>query len=509
MAQPTSADRLESRFHVPVGVLAAALLPLVVLFALFLAEVPIGQPSFLLYRYSPWSELRLERAFIALALGGAGTTFLWWANSHEGTRRFLMLVGAVFCYAGLIVWTFVGPPGYVRQHSFNMLSPSHEGAFVLEGRQVGSIREYVTKTFYQRLEQEPEDMLGRRVLSNPPGVTIVSILVHRLVESRPALRGWCSRAFGLSDLDDPHERGRFASALILAMVFTAVWGGAIVVGYRLCRLWLGAPASTAVAFAMVFNPSTVNFTPGKDPAQIFTVLAILLCWLTAYSRGGMVWGFAAGAVLAASTMIGLVHLWIFAIVAGATFWHSLSYGEGLRPWLGRCALPALAGGLVVVAVAQVTLGWNLLSTAWHVAVRYGQIQLEVITDPFYWTLIGLPMFLLFVGPLFWVQLTALRRDAFDSSASLGGCLFMCTIAVMTYTYFFANNSETPRLWMPFIPLLLVGMALRRSAFRGDTPDHRSLCLLLIVLQFTVTALHFSMMDVRESEWRLDTARMWS
>ena len=489
--------------------MAAALLPLAALFVLFLTNVPIGQPHFLIYRYSPWSVLRLERAFFALALGAGGTAFLWWSFARAGTRRSLLFVGAVFCYAGLVVWTFVGPPGYVQQHSFNMLSPSHEGAFVLEGRQIGSIREYVTETFYQALQKEPEDMRGRRVLSNPPGVTIMSVLVHRLVEACPALRAWCSRAFGLWDLDDPHQRSGFVAALILAMVFTAVWGGALALGYRLCRLWLPVPASAAVAFAMVFNPSTVNFTPGKDPAQIFTVLAILLCWLTAYSRRRAAWGFAAGAVLAVSTMIGLVHLWIFAIVAGATLWHSLSYGEGLRPWFGRCALPSLVGGLLVVVVAYVTWGWNLVATASCVAVRYGQIQLEVITDPFCWTLIGLPMFLLFVGPLFWVQATALRRDVLDSSSSLGRCLFTCTVAVMIYTYFFANNSETPRLWMPFIPLLLMGMALRRSPFRGDTPNHRSLCLLLIVLQLTVTALHWSMMDVRESEWRLTTGRMWS
>jgi hypothetical protein len=515
---------------------------------MFLADVPIGQPHFLIYRYSPLPVLRLESALVGVVIGAGAIAFLRWGlarasespSVHAPSRlRFglhtsslwvpgLFIAGAVVCYVGLVVWTFFAPPGYVEQHSFNLLSPSHDGAFVLEGRQVESIREYVSETFYHNLQKEPEDMRGRRVLSNPPGVTVASILVHRLVQALPVLQTWCINAFGLDELEDPEQQVEFAAAFMLAMVFTVAWGGSFVFAYRLCRLWMPIPASTAVAFACVFNPSTVNFTPGKDPAQMFTVLAILLCWLTAYSRGGVAcprsrlqipglpkrldasvgMAPAAGAVLACSTMLGLVHMWVFAIVAAATLWHAVTRGAGFHFWLLRCALPALGGGLCVAAFAFVTLDWDLMRTALRVGIRYGQIQVDVITDPFYWTLVGLPMFLLFVGPLFWVELTALRRETADTTSSLGRCMLVCTIVAMLYTYLFANNSETPRLWMPFIPLLLVGMGLRRSVFRANTVRQRRLCLVLIALQCSVTILHWSMMDVRESEYRLTSGRMW-
>ena len=62
--------------------------------------------------------------------------------------------------------------------------------------------------------------------------------------------------------------------------------------------------------------------------------------------------------------------------------------------------------------------------------------------------------------------------------------------------------------MPFIPLLICGMALGRSVFRLDRPRSQYVCFLLICLQLTVTLAHWSLMDVRESEYRLSTGRMF-
>ena len=159
-------------------------------------------------------------------------------------------------------------------------------------------------------------------------------------------------------------------------------------------------------------------------------------------------------------------------------------------------------------VAYVTLGWNMLETAWRVGIRYGQIQEGVIADPWYLTLVGLPLFLLFVGPMFWMILVAMRSNMGDAAAALGGRMLWCAAVVMTYSYFFANNSETPRLWIPFIPLLLVGMGLRRSALRGERGISLTLWTVFVALQIGVTLAHWSLMDVRESEYRLSTGRMW-
>jgi hypothetical protein len=551
----------------PTVLVIAGAIPLVALILLYLCDVPIGQPH-LLYRYSPLVPLRLQAAILGLLFGGIAIWALYGAL-HVGDRWKRWLAGvSILGYVALVLWTYFAPPVHFRQIIFNLQSPSHDGAFVVEGWTIESIPEYLSSGFYKRLRNEPEDMAGRRVLSNPPGATIVALLCRRWVEHWPRLRAWLlNRYEELKKVDEPFLQTTFAANLVLAMLFTAAWGVSLIFGYKLCRLWMPRLASAAVAFACVFNPSTVNFTPGKDPAQMLTVLAILYFWFAAYLRGSKARGFLAGLIFAVASMIGLIHVWILAIAAVATFCHAAlsrtlghramedgglgdgSVGDGrvedrsmedrsmwdrlssrssvrslksrpqrldeaglpnaLRKWLTCCLVPAVGGGLAVAIVAYLALDWNIIKCALLVGLRYGDIQEGIIAEPFYWTLIGLPMFLLFVGPMLWAQLLGMRKDASDGAAMLGRNILICTAIVLVYTYFFANNNETPRLWMPFIPLLIIPLALRRSVFRLDAVAARRVCILLLAIQLVVTVFHWSLMDVRESEYRIfETRRLW-
>ncbi|HNQ24685.1 MAG TPA: hypothetical protein PKK06_16510 [Phycisphaerae bacterium] len=530
------------------GVVVAAVTPLLVLAALFLFGVPIGQPDFLVYRYSPVWPLRLTAAWWALGAGGAGVWLVAVACGARPAAWRWCVAGAVGLYGVLVAWTLWGPPYRTQYHLFNLISPSHDGAFFREGEDIASLREYLSQGFGERLRAEPEQMAGRRVLSNPPGMTVLAVFAQRLVRGQPWLSAWLIQTFGLDELEDPEQRPMCAAMLVLSAWLTVLWGLALWPAYLLCRLWMPPPAALTVAFACVFNPATINFTPGKDPAQILTIMLLMWTVLATFQRRRMGWGLAAGALLPAATMLGLVHVWIIALVAVAAGWHALRSGWRVGELLTRVGLPMLAGAAAVVAVAWVTLGWNLVETAARVAVRYHEIQLPIITEPFYWTLVGLPMFLLFVGPLFWVQLTVLRRGTRGvclgrtgsgsggdetqrvlgghgagqwplpngrgsdrgrgEAGALGGRLLVVAVGVMVYSYFFANNSETPRLWMAFIPVLLLGLALRRPVLLGDGAAARRLCVVLLALQLTVTVGHWSLMDVRETEWRLSTQRMW-
>ncbi|UCF33864.1 MAG: hypothetical protein JSV78_00870, partial [Phycisphaerales bacterium] len=503
----------------PTVLIIAGAIALVALILLYLCDVPIGQPH-LLYRHSPLVPLRLIAAVFALIFGGIAIWALYEALHIGGRwRRWFGGVG-ILGYIALVFWTYFAPPAHFRQIIFNLQSPSHDGAFVVEGWTIESIPEYLSSGFYERLRNEPEDMAGRRVLSNPPGATVVALLCRRWVERSPGLRTWLLNRYGeLKEVDEPFLQTTFAANLVLAMLFTVAWGLSLVFGYRLCRLWMPPLASAAVAFACVFNPSTVNFTPGKDPAQMLTVLAILYFWFAGYLRGGKARGFVVGLIFAAATMIGLIHVWILAIAAVATFWHAvlgrnmrdraLELPHALRRWLTCCLVPAVGGGLVVAIVAYLTLDWNVVKCALLVGLRYGDIQEGIIAEPVYWALVGLPMFLLFVGPMPWVQVLGMRKDVSDGSVALARDIMVCTVIVLIYTYFFANNNETPRLWMPFIPLLIIPLALRRSLFRLDTIAARRVCILLLAIQLVVTVFHWSLMDVRESEYRIfETQRMF-
>jgi hypothetical protein len=503
---PVASATSPLRFVVLLAIAAA--MPPVVLILLRTFEVPIGQPFFLVYRYSPFVGLRLTSAMPAFLIGFAGVYAFHRAMSLEGRGRRIGLGFAFAAYALVVVWTFFAPPHFVAQHTFNLMSPSHEGAFVLEARHVTSVRDYVSRTFPERLHRSAEEMRGRRVISNPPGMTVAAYATRRTVERIPALKRSLVQAFELEEIEEPQIRTEFAAAMLLGILMTIAWAAAIVPAYRLANIWLPQGAAAAVAFACVFNPATAGFTPGKDPAQLFTVLLGLMCSIQSYRQRRALPGFAAGAILAAASMIGLIHVWTFAIAFAATMIHSITKGPGIGIWWRRCAFPSLAGGVAVCSLAYLTLDWNLPLTLAQVARRYGEIQVPIITDPFYWTLVGLPMFLLFVGTLFWAQLIAVRERRDDDPARIGRLVLVTTLAVMTYTYFFANNNETPRLWIPFVPLLLWSMALLRSRFREATPANARLWTVLLALQLAATLVQWSLMDMREAEWRLSTGKMW-
>ena len=288
---------------VPWAVLLGALVPLVALIVLFAADIPIGQPH-LIYRYSPWWVVRAVSTLPALLIGIAAAWALYRGLGARGPRRYAFASAAVAGYVLLTAWTFFAPPNYVNQHVFNMESPSHEGAFAAEARGIQSVRSYVSETFYQRLKLEPEDMKGRRVLSNPPGVTVFSVLCDRALDAAPAVRNAIVHGFSLEETEDAEKTRHFSTSIALGILLTLLWGLALAFAYRLFRLFLPPMAAAALAFASVFNPSTVTFTPGKDPAQMLTVLALVWAWMSAYQHKKLGAGLATGVIFGFSLMVG-------------------------------------------------------------------------------------------------------------------------------------------------------------------------------------------------------------
>ena len=69
-----------------------------------------------------------------------------------------------------------------------------------------------------------------------------------------------------------------------------------------------------------------------------------------------------------------------------------------------------------------------------------------------------------------------------------------------------TNLETPRLWIPFVPLLLLGGMLRIEALRQPSRRLALALALLVATQITAAALQWSFMDMRETETRLAEQR---
>src|SRR5690606_15886713 len=106
------------------------------------------------------------------------------------------------------------------------------------------------------------------------------------------------------------------------------------------------------ATVVTFNPMTVHFNPGKDPAQLLTVNLMLWAWFAGYRRQSWTLHAIAGGLLAVGMGVGLIHLWvgIAALVATAWDWYCRMKESNIGNWrsaIGNHLLPTVAGGLIV------------------------------------------------------------------------------------------------------------------------------------------------------------------
>jgi hypothetical protein len=128
--------------------------------------------------------------------------------------------------------------------------------------------------------------------------------------------------------------------------------------------------------------------------------------------------------------------------------------------------------------------------------------------PLAWQALVIPLFLLFAGPALWAMaLWRPDRVVGDPNRRFAFALLALTLAAMLATVGF-TNVETPRLWIAFVPLLMLGLALRLPAFAVGGLPWRGLLAALVAAQLTASALQWSFMDMRETEMRLSEQRFY-
>src|SRR5688572_5583394 len=158
-----------------------------VLLILRMSGIGLGQGSFA-YLFSARQGERILRALWLLPVAASATGAMWLSARRV---RYAPIVGIV-AVVGFSAWTFFAPLQAIVQHSFNLRSPSHDGAFVNELYSMITLRAYL-RDFDERIQKSPAELRGTRVISNPPGTTI---LFYGLVYTwRPNLEspGWLER----------------------------------------------------------------------------------------------------------------------------------------------------------------------------------------------------------------------------------------------------------------------------------------------------------------------------
>jgi hypothetical protein len=493
--------------------IAAALVPLAVLVSLRELNVPLGCPGRFVYLYSPpevvgWRFSSVPSASAIAAVLGVAVWLIAAASRAKRALGFALLVGGSLA---LGVWTYVAPPDHVMQHAFNMQSPSQDGAFLYEGMTFADAREYL-RSFPQHATTPPERMRGTRVISNPPGVTLLAYGCRRLVEAIPPLEHYLRRQFetpqtaGFRDFIDTASVG-----LLFTWVLTGAWLVSGIFFYRIGRLFFGPAAAAAFCVCLLFNPMTLLFTPGKDSAQLLTAAIALWLWFLAWRRRSAWLAAGAGAAFALATMVSLVHVWLAAIALAAVLAVELP-----QPWplVKRLVFPAIAGAVAVCGVAYATCGVNIPATVIAVARSQAAVTRGAGAMPWLWQCLGIPLFVLFAGPALWAGGLAIglphvvSDQATRPDRRLGISLLISTLGVLIATVGF-TNIEAPRLWIPFLPSLLLGVSLLSDTLRCPGWRSRSFLAAMVVVQVAGSALIWALMDAREAEHRLlDGSLFW-
>ena len=503
---PTTPLAVDKRIGL-VPIFAVYLIPLLLVVLLYLCDVPFGRPGVQVYRYSGYVFARglavmtpillLVPAVVVLRRGRAMERL-----THRGARVVTILIAVA-----LGVWAHLASPFAAEQHFFNLESPSHEGAFVLEARRIEALGPYLAD-FPSVLQRTPEELKGTRVLSNPPGMTVMAVGIDRLLNRCPSFKRWLLDAHHTGMAADSIEGTNCAQALVLAWLLSALWIVAAGFIYALAALWFAPLPAAVLTLICVFNPSSVAFSPGKDPAQLLTIAMMTWGWMAGFVQGRRWPAFLGGIALVAGLTIGLVHAWIALIVVVASAWSARSDGDGLRRLLLRGMVPTVGGAAFACLVAWLVWRWNIPKTSIAVAASYERVAGYLGPQPWAWFLAQVPMFALFAGGGIWLLAYGMFRTSLtDSPAGLGLAMVLVTVVVMVLSAF-RTALETPRLWLAFVPLLALGMALRMPTFRHSSSGSLRTLLTIAVLQVTTTCLQWCLFDVRESEMRLSTGWMF-
>jgi hypothetical protein len=103
---------------------------------------------------------------------------------------------------------------------------------------------------------------------------------------------------------------------------------------------------------------------------------------------------------------------------------------------------------------------------------------------------------------------------------LGMRLTIATVMVMAVTYLMGITYELPRLWIAFLPTLTLGVMMDRGLVKENAaPRTRRRInmrraavwplLLIAGVQIGFSALHWTLLDARESEYRLLSERLFN
>lgn len=351
---------------------------------------------------------------------------------------------------------------------------------------------------------------GTRVISNPPGATMLIYGCRRLLEAWPWLQESYARVGGESGPPapaTPPEARRAYLHYALVMFVPDVFFLLIALGmpplWWLAHALLPEDRAPFAAVTAALVPGLFVFSFTKDAFQVSLALWFWWALYRAVRDQSLAWALGAGLALFLGLQFSLAFVTVAAIGAGAALLAQHTRGEAISSLRGR-GLPRLVvaalAGLVVPALALwVVIGyepWKALLAAYR---GHGQYVREFGQSYRVWVWLNLVHLVLFMGApaaaswlaSLWCQIrTGLRERSFRALdpyfLSVTGLLLLLNLSGK-------NLSEVPRLWLFFMPALyLTAERVRAGTARDAEPKWLGAALLTLqVAQLSVFVLCFS------------------
>jgi hypothetical protein len=435
--------------------------------------IPLGVPG-----EWEWLRVRAYPTWDALLLAGAGVVvyagFVALGSGALAAKRSrlyesMWLSGLLLAAVGV---QFVVPTGAASGYDLSKWAgvnylPGSAGYFQIARKQAARDPWRFLADYPRWIRSQDVFHIG----THPPGLIVTQCVLLGIMERSPALTGFLVahmprsveagfRVFASQDRDplSPAERAALYATALLTLLACA---GTVVPLYVLARAGLPAPIAWAAAALWPLAPAANLFQPVADTAYpvISTSALALAAWAARFGKGadrpaytGLILAAASGAMLGLGMAFTLAFLPVGVIVAIlVSFNSSIAWRRrgALILATGAGFLVVLLGGWAATGADPFVIGsWNLRHHADFYVDYPRTYRLWLLVNPIELIVaLGLPSaVLLVVGAI-------TQRSSIP--LPFWGTLVMLFLLNLTGR----NMGEVARLWMLFMPPLLIAAGL--------------------------------------------------
>lgn len=409
-----------------------------------------------------WLRISARPVGIDLTLAAAGIVVyatgcamgMRWLNTRASWIRELLAVGclAVASVAVQLVVQTGAPPGYgLAKWVIALSQKGSSGYFNVARNDVADLEMFLAR-YPEWISHQDALHIG----THPPGLIVAERGLLEAMEHRPGLARWVVEnvpesvavAFRIFGEDNPMsmaDRATLAATGALTLLLCAL---TTVPMYLLARTGLPAPTAFAAAALWPLTPAAVMFQPTADAA--FALLATTAMALAALGSHRFWAALACGLVLGIGMQFtlaflpaGLIAAVLLAGNGGVTWWRRLLPVS----WTG-------AGFLALTLLVWFVTRANPFVIWWWNQRNHARFYLEYPRTYLAWVMVN-PIELavaLGLASALWGCVALARPGALPRVSATT----LLVLILLTVTG--RNLSEVARLWIPFMPALLVATA---------------------------------------------------